>query len=404
MPASTGHRSPCPRTCSSLVAVESAGGELEERLTQLGALDAESIQIYLRVLKSPVRSSEIDAAFGRRRARLARRQLIDIGAVLDRRTKDGLTIFAMPPERVWVARQADVTWRRATSLRPIHELADTEDELHDRARQLCSEIGELAAQLYVPADVLPLRYTTALRSSASIANALNQLVHQADEQVMAMSARPHLPQVSTVWEALSKRLMENSLRYRRIVEVGTVVQDGLAIVRRDVRETGVDLAVADPRQVTTTMWVFDRNALLHEVASGDGYVYTDKRRVGSAFARIDQASRTALPGLDVADALQLQADEMSGKLEELPDRAGWWFRQRVNYGRFAGSPPDWPAGERRRVEQILFDAGLLRKDAEGLWPAYQLNQGAISRKLREHERRYCGECWKGAQMCTCDAA
>lgn len=379
---------------------------LADSLRRLGALRSESIQIYIRSLTGPVLAKEIDLEFGRQRARWVREQLTRFGLALERRTPEGLALFALPPARAWTAREADFTWSGATSLSPIHALPDTGAATIDEARRLCREILRQASKLYVEVDLLPIARRTALKSPASVAAGLSLLFHGARREVRAISCRPHLPMLSTVWEAIARRLMnQQDFSYTRLVEAGTLVEDGLAIVRRDVIETGVTLRVADSARITSTFYIADDRAVLQQTGTEAAVIHTDKRRINTFIARFESVVEEALFGRTVASVLQHQADGLvhRARQAQLGERETWWLCRRINYGRFADPPRSWPAGTLTKVERTLVQHGLMTDVGyQSGFPNYALDFDSLRLAVAgESGEDWCTGCWCGADMCDC---
>jgi hypothetical protein len=372
-----------------------------------GGLSSTSIDIYLLVLLGSVRTVDLDKRYGRERVEIGRRQLSQWGLVLDRKTPKGRTLFAIPPLQAWSARAADFVWTIEPNPRPLHALQETGLPAVDAAHSLCREISEAADRVFIPENnQLALEHSTALKSAEQIAVALSQLINVADETVRAMSIGPRLPHVATIWEAIERRLVESDFQYQRLVAVDEIIEHGLAIVRRDVLQTGVQLFVAGPDVVDSTYYLCDKRAMLTHDSYDNGSVTTNRRLINSAVDKFNGVLGKAQDALSVVSVLQRQANQLRDRSSALvsPD-AQWLLDRKIANGKFARRKADWDEARYESVQAALIDQGLLVKTRSYVLPAYDEAATDVidldgDRELDVHAAP-CLLCWCPEFMCVC---
>jgi hypothetical protein len=166
----------------------------------------------------------------------------------------------------------------------------------------------------------------------------------------------------------------------------------------------VDLRVCEPRLVATTFYIADESALLRQTGAGEAMVFTDRRRVRAAIARHTEAVAASLPGLQVAEVLQRQAELLLTRADSMgaTKEERWWLSRRINFGRFARPRRGLDLAT---VERRLLAAGLLVREPDGsCFPRYDLDLAGVSRSpvaSASDEARWCPRCWSSVSMCEC---
>jgi hypothetical protein len=371
------------------------------RWQQPSDLSDVAIEVYLLTLRGVCLTRNLDARFGRANVEVARRQLGAWQLILDYRTTSGRALAALPPVPAWTARAADFTWTVHATPDLLHDLDDTGNPVVDIARAVCREIGALASKLWAVESGPSLRHKTRLSNGGRIAAALSLLFDQAEDEVLAMSRGPRLPQLALVWEAIERGLLEDNFVYRRLVMIDELVEHGLAIVRRDVVKAGVDLRVGGERLVDATYYVFDDDLVVrHEAEAGE--ISTYRREVNGLRQKHETACARALPALVVVANLQARANRLRERAGAISPDATFVFDRRVANGKFALKRPGWSDERFQLAEAALEDGGLLHRTAEG-WslPNYDVRFEDVDPSVGTDE--ICDICWCTGTSCICGA-
>lgn len=358
-----------------------------------------AVEIYIAALSDELPVSEL-GAFGTPEAvSVARRELSDWQLVVEFKTGEGRKLVALPPTPTWKARSASFAWTVQDTPELLQELADTGDPIVDIARSLCNEIGELAEHLYATNSARRFRSRTKLKSGTQTIAALSQLFADASGEVLAMSIGPRLPQLALLWEVIERRLLRGELAYQRLVTVDEVIEHGLAIVRRDVRQVGVDLRVGDTDVVNATYYIFDREVLLHQEGEGAGTT-AYKREVNGYVQKHSAAVARSAGALAVVAALQKHSLRLRSKARQLGGDAEYLLNRRIANGKFALRRKGWSDEHLHELEGELVSTGLLIRTKSGfLLPNYRTNEETLRESISDEP--VCTTCWCPPSMCIC---
>ncbi len=363
------------------------------------ALSEVAIEVYLLTLGGVCLTKDLDERFGRPQVSLARRQLTAWQLVLDYRTRSGRALVALPPVPAWTARAADFTWTVHATPDLLHDLDDTGNPVVDTARDVCRDIGALAARLWAVEAGPSLHHRTSLAEGGRIAAALALLFDQADSEVLAMSRGPRLPQLALLWEVIERRLLGEGFVYRRLVTMDELVEHGLAIVRRDVLKAGVELSAGRRELVNATYYVFDYDVVLrHEEEIGE--ISTHGREVKGLRHKHETAWTEAVPALVVVAHLQERANRLHERARVLGPDATFVLDRRVAYGKFALKRAGWSDERLQAAEASLEESGLVRRTAEGrVLPNYDVQLDEIDGSIDTED--FCDTCWCTVRSCIC---
>jgi hypothetical protein len=366
------------------------------------ALSDATIEVYILTLSGIQLTKDLDARFGRETVEVARQELGAWQLVLDYRTKAGRALAALPPVPAWTARAADFSWTIQSTPELLHDLAATGHPVLDITRDVCAEIGVLAAKRWSVSSGPSLRHRTSLSTASRVSAALSLLFDQAEKEVIAMSRGPRLPHLALVWEAIERRLLSRKFSYHRLVMMDELAEHGLAIVRRDILKAGVDLRVGDEQSVDATFYVFDGGVALRH-GPDNGYISTYVREVNGLRQKQAAAWNKSVPALVVVENMQLRADRLRGRAKGLGADATFVFDRRVANGRFALPKASWSEERFRLAEERLEAEGLLRRTSDGyMLPDYRLAFGDVDGTLNISDA--CDRCWCSEVSCICAKA
>lgn len=201
-----------------------------------------------------------------------------------------------------------------------------------------------------------------------------------------MSTSPRLPHVASFWATLTGRLGAG-VTYRRLVDLDEVIDHGLAIVRRDVEEYGIDLKVLARDRIQHKFYGVDQSllAVFHDPAAparesrtGVGRITRRGAIVRRYARRFEQYAAAAVPARTVLDAL----DRASGVLPRTAEARLTaedlaWVESLVRYGKFSRFhvARGWSGADLRRAEERARGIGVVRRSAEGdIVPAYPVTE------------------------------
>jgi hypothetical protein len=293
--------------------------------------------------------------------------------------------YAASPDIAWPAVSATLLWSETDALSAGTALEATRPAV-EAQRRLCGEIAAVAGRLRRPHDAAGAHEEWDAATTDEFAHLVCEGIARARREVVAVSTSPHLPHVASFWTTLTGRLA-TSVTYRRVVDLDEIVGHGLAFVRRDMDEYGIDVKVLARDRIQHKFYVVDRSllAVFHDPAAparesrtGVGRITRRRaivRRYARRFEQYAEAAvpaRTVLDGLERASSLLLRTAEAGLTAEELA-----WVESLVRFGKFSRFhvTRGWSDADLRRAEERARGIGVVRRSAEGdIVPAYPVTE------------------------------
>jgi hypothetical protein len=182
-------------------------------------------------------------------------QLVSYDFVRDKRV-----FFALDPQIAWKALDTDLVWRSETLI-----VADTQSGGQPSRRG--AAYAELAGLCGIQYECAATRHNPLghkhrdLAEPRQFAAWLAHAVSIASQTVIAVELPPRLPELAPFWVALTRRLRAGVI-YKRIISPGEIVEHGLDIVARDIREHAIDLRLMSFSQIRDAFYVIDGKYVL----------------------------------------------------------------------------------------------------------------------------------------------
>lgn len=234
--------------------------------------------------------------------------------------------YASDPRNAWKAHDTQFYWMKSIHigdidrLPPLPEMADEQRRRrYARLEKICGRIYDRAAKGHDP-----LRHRHRDIGSAQLfASWLAQAIASGQKDIVAVERSPRLPEIAPIWVALTRRIRDG-VKYTRIVGVDEVVEHGLDVVDRDMKDYGIDLRLVPAALLQDAFYVVDGKRLLLKntrAAARGGRsppfgVYTSQHQIVRRY--VDRFRSSYLPAsksaADTVAHLRAQADELHAKL------------------------------------------------------------------------------------------
>lgn len=317
-------------------------------------------------------------------------QLMRLRLIGRERQKNQLAYYAADPDIAWLALSADLVWSTDTTMGHIRNLPDTGNPNIEHLRMLCREISTLAQQLYRPQNGVRHHRERDAETPEELAQLTCEIISLANRQILAVSKSPRLPQVSSFWAVLTTRLQEG-VKYHRIADIDEVIEHGLKIVSRDIEEYGVDLWIAEQRQITNTFYIVDNRFLSvsHQPKEasassriGLGRITNQPQIIARYKKRFDHLSKAAIPGAVVVKHLRQGADMLLQRaVAQITPEEVLWLESLIDFGKFSKFHigHNWSENQFSRTIARAESAGLVRRNTGGfLVPAYPTDESSLN--------------------------
>jgi hypothetical protein len=297
--------------------------------------------------------------------------------------------YATDPSIAWLALATDLVWKIDDKPGIISNLPETDNQSIEGLRMLCNKIGTLAESLYKP-------YIAALQHKERDAMSFDELsqltcemIYSSKSQVIAANRSPRLPQVSSFWVVLTKRI-EDGVHYRRIVDLDEIIDHGLSIVLRDVEVYNIDLRVLEKDQLTHSFYIVDKKFLAiinipveaHEKTDGNVGRITSQHHIITRYRkRFNQYYTDSIPAhFVIAHMREAAKDLLKEASMKLSPTELLWLKSLIEFGKFSRFhiKERWSEEQLRRVEQKVITMGLARQNADGYSiPIYPINEAKL---------------------------
>lgn len=329
---------------------------------------------------------EEKAAASREQIERALKQLVALRLISTDHHRGRPYYYATDPELAWPALATDLVWKVDDTPGLITELPETDNQSIEELRLLCSEMSRRAQKLYRP-------YVAALQHKERDAKNLEELaqltceaIGQAQKLIIAVNKSPRLPQVSSFWTVLSRRL-EKGVRYQRIVDLDEIIEHGLSIVLRDIEFYGVDLRVLEQTCLTHSFYIVDKKLLaIFNTASVEARNANDNcGRITSQYQiitryrkRFDHYYTNSIPARFVVTCLrEAGTNLLQDAAQRLAPSELLWLESLIESGKFSRFhiKKKWSKEQLAHVEQRALAAGLVRRNDDGhIIPIYPVNE------------------------------
>lgn len=403
--------------------MQTRSAEFERELVDFGfAPDVSSVYTFV-LTRGSMRSSALGSLpLSRRRLEDSVEALVRLGLLAQMRLDGHRHVYAVDPMRAWTSRIAQLVWAEATELAPIRALPVTRHPGTEALRKRLERIRTIAVQVAAEIDPLPVRLVSAERDPRRmvvvereelLASLMAEAIANARKQIRAVSRPPRIPQLAAIWDALTQRMTEG-VRYRRITDVSELVSHGLAIVRRDLYESGVELRVIELSRVRKSFYVIDRDLLVlkadAEAAEGQatrGAVTRFHSMIGRYISQFERLWEDAVDARWVVPEIQGLADQfLQAAKGRVSHRSLEWLDSVIRFGRFAGPPDEDPDAaeiveqELRRVVDLV-ERGLAYGAVLPNYPNLENVLDTVRHRENSAEEPPCGICWEPIVRCRC---
>lgn len=316
-------------------------------------------------------------------------QLMALHLISTDHQRDQSYYYATDPSLAWRALATELVWEIEDTLVSHTELPETDNQSVEELRTLCNDISSLTQSLYKP-------YVAVLQHKERDANSLEELaqltceaIQQAQKQVIAVDKSPKLPQVSSFWTVLTRRI-EKGVRYCRIVDLDELIDHGLSIVARDMEIYNIDLRVLEQDQLTHRFYVIDKKllAIFNTSSALSGHVDATVGRITSQYQiiaryrkRFNQYYANSIPASFAVNYMRNLARKM---LEDVAKKFSptelLWLESLIELGKFSRfhRKKKWSEKQISFIEQKAMAAGVVRRNAEGyIVPVYPINDAKL---------------------------
>lgn len=319
-------------------------------------------------------------------------QLRLIGLDTHRLTKQ--LYYATNPSIAWITLVADLVWNEKVDLSPINQLGETDNPDIENLRMICKEVGLIAEKLYRP-------HSAALKHKERDAETIDEfirltceIIYHARESIYALSKTPRLPSVSQFWGVLSDR-MANGIPYTRIVDLEEIVDHGLEIKERDIRDYPIQLYVLEREKIKDKFYMVDGKLMaishkLEEIESGkkrgvgrvtNHYYIVDRKK-----QQYERCLREAMPARFVLDYMRMAAQTLlSSAIGVLSNEELSWLNDLIQHGRFSKYHKEagWTDSKFEKIKNHALETGFVSfNDFGDVIPVYRVSEAALRKAYR----------------------
>jgi hypothetical protein len=303
------------------------------------------------------------------------RQLASRRMIAQGRDRSGPRIYAVDPGLSLTSMIAEVVWSTMTDLAPIDQLPETDNPKVEALRNLAAKALDICQATWSPADGIRGHRSTRASSSKQLSVLSAEAVLLGRRIIRTVSRRPRLPDVAFFWEAITSR-MADGVAYRRITDLHELVEHGLGVVARDMRETGVQLAVIEDNRLDRGYYIIDRRyAVVFDVPKGSkpsagGTLTADRHQISRKLGHFAELENDAIPGEFALAMLRERSKLLLDRGAALLSPEGQaWLLDVVEFGKFVEQPAP------KEALDIVLDAGLVERNYTGRpVPVYGLTE------------------------------
>lgn len=260
------------------------------------------------------------------------------------RKKSKRLYYATEPSMAWLALITDLAWAGSDTLgTPDPDRLQNPKLLEFRSA--VADIIQIASALYQPQDPISQHQYTRSDSALALAKLTCEAILLSKTRVRAVSRRPRLPHVALFWAALTQRI-DAGVSYQRLADLDEVVNHGLLVVERDMRDYRIGLRILEDEQIKERFYLIDtRYLVLHDGQTASstgrpallsGSVTSERFKVRRFSQRFDALYDEALPGRVVVSALKEHATTLITRAgSELGPEGASWIESLVGMGKFS---------------------------------------------------------------------
>jgi len=297
--------------------------------------------------------------------------------------------YARNPTIAWQALESDLVWDAHNTLEPVRLSPSTGDPKVEEFRNICVQIIELAQPLYKPYVSAVMHRERDAEDEDELMRLTCEIIFEAQKTIHAVSKSPTLPQLSQFWTVLTERI-KRGVSYHRIVDLQEVIDHGLAVKARDMKDYQIDLRILESSLIKQTFYIVDGQYLSvthqadksdDEMRRGMGRITTQNQILRRYKKQFKEYFEQSIPGSFVIEHMREAASQLIQRavtdfsLEEIQ-----WLESLIDYGHFSkySDEHNWPQAKTEQVQESATMAKLITRNHYGrIVPVYPTDEQAL---------------------------